>query len=92
MKPIPTNGLTPVLALFAGGVRGEGTTPELNLPRDAPGANLQLHLERQDFKIYRVEIVDPEGGLTFRSNNLIFFKQLSSYFINFRLQNVQESI
>ena len=68
-KP-PTNGLTPVLALFAGGVRGEGSTPELNLPQDARGAILQLHLERLDYKIYRAEIVDPDGNQIFRSNNL----------------------
>jgi hypothetical protein len=65
-----TNGRASVLALFAGGVRGEGKTSELNLPQDAPGATLQLHLEQQDYKIYRVEIVDPDGNRIFRKNNL----------------------
>ncbi len=60
----------PVLALFAGGVRGEGKTPELNLPQGAPGANLRLHLESQDYKVYRALVVDPDGTRVFRSGNL----------------------
>ena len=63
-------GITPILALFTGTVRAEGKTPELNLPEDAPGANLQLNLESQDYKIYRVEIVDSDGTRVFQKNKL----------------------
>ena len=65
-----TTGITPVLALFTGTVRAEGKTPELNLPEDAPGANLQLNLESQDYKNYRVEIVNSDGTRVFQNNNL----------------------
>ena len=60
----------PVIALFAGGVRGEGKMSELNLPKTAAGANLQLNLESQDYKIYQVEITDPDGNSVFRKNKL----------------------
>ncbi len=63
-------GVAPVLALFAGDVRAEGKMPELNLPKNASGANLQLNLESQDYKIYRVEIVNPDGNLILKNNNL----------------------
>ena len=63
-------GVAPVLALFAGTVRAEGKMSELNLPKNAPGANLQLNLESQDYKIYRVEIADPDGNLILQNNNL----------------------
>lgn len=61
---------TPVLALFAGGVRGGGKIPELNLPPSASGARLQLHLESQDYQTYRAEVVDPDGKRVFRSRGL----------------------
>lgn len=60
----------PILALFAGGVRAEGKMPELNLPKTASGANLQLNLESRDYKTYQVEIVDPDGRLIFKNNKL----------------------
>jgi hypothetical protein len=66
----PAEASAPVLALFAGAVRGGGKVPELNLPPDAPGADLQLHLESQDYKVYRAEVVDPDGTRVFRSGNL----------------------
>lgn len=66
----PANVTAPVLALFTGAVRGEGKTPELNLPQGASGASLRLHLESTDYKLYRAEVVDPDGKRVFRSNNL----------------------
>ncbi len=62
--------ITPILALFAGGVRGEGKMPELNLPKKAAGANLQLNLESIDYKTYSIEIVNPDGNLIFKNGKL----------------------
>ncbi|HEX7316958.1 MAG TPA: hypothetical protein VF297_23855 [Pyrinomonadaceae bacterium] len=64
------NATAPVLALFTGAVRGEGKTPELNLPQGASGASLRLHLESTDYNLYRAEVVDPDGTRVFRSGNL----------------------
>lgn len=61
----------PVLALFAGTVRSEGKTNELNLPKEAAGANLQLNLEGQDYQTYRAEIVDADGKIIYRSGKLV---------------------
>jgi hypothetical protein len=66
----PADGVVPVLALFAGAVRGEGATPVLNLPQGAQGARLRLRLESQDYQIYYAEIVNPEGVRVFQSSNL----------------------
>lgn len=63
-------GVAPVLALFAGMNRADGKMPELRLAKNASGANLQLNLESQDYKIYRVEIVDPDGNLIVQNNKL----------------------
>jgi len=63
-------GIAPVLALFSGTVRDSGRMSELNLPKNAPGASLQLNLESSDYKIYRVEIVNPDGRLVFQNNKL----------------------
>lgn len=72
----------PVLALFAGAARGdEGKTPELNLPPDAPGARLRLRLESQDYKIYRAEVVDPDGARVFRSRNLTAKNSVVNLFV-----------
>lgn len=60
----------PVLALFAGTTRSEGKTSELNLPKNAVGANLHLNLESQDYQIYRAEIVDADGNVIYRSGKL----------------------
>jgi hypothetical protein len=60
----------PVIALFAGTVRSEGKTQELNLPKNASGANLQLKLESSDYKIYLVEIVDANGNVILKNDNL----------------------
>jgi len=60
----------PVLALFAGGVRSDGKTNELNLPKTSKGANLLLNLEAQDYQIYRTEIVDENGNVIYRSGKL----------------------
>jgi len=61
---------TPVLALFTGTVRSGGKMAELNLPKNAAGANLELNLESQDYKIYQVEIVDPDGVPVMQNNRL----------------------
>ena len=66
----PAETPAPVLALFAGAVRGEGRTPVLKLPQGAQGARLQLHLESRDYKVYRAEVVDPDGAPVFRSGAL----------------------
>ncbi len=60
----------PVLALFAGVVRSDGKTNELNLPRNSQGANLVLNLEAQDYQTYRAEIVDQNGNIIYRSGKL----------------------
>lgn len=60
----------PVLALFAGTVRSEGKTNELNLPKNAQGANFQLNLESQDYQTYRAEIIDQNGNVIYRSGKL----------------------
>jgi hypothetical protein len=65
-----STGVAPVLALFAGAVRGEGKLPELNLPKNAAGANLQLNIARGDYKSYSVEIVDADGHLILKKNKL----------------------
>ena len=66
----PADAAAPVLALFAGGVRGGGKMPELNLPPGAPGVRLQLHLDTQDYQTYRAEVVDPDGKRVFHSGGL----------------------
>lgn len=58
------------LALFAGTTRSEGRAGELNLPKSAKGANLQLKLESQDYKTYRADIVNADGEVIYRSGRL----------------------
>lgn len=77
LKPTPTlekaetqNPIVTTLALFAGGVRSDGKTNELNLAKNTTAANLQLNLESQDYKIYRAEIVDQNGNVVYRSGKL----------------------
>lgn len=60
----------PVLALFAGTVRGNGKTNSVTIPRDAKGLSLQLNLESRDYKIYRAEIVDQDGNSIFKSGKI----------------------
>ena len=74
-------GIAPVLALFAGTVRSTGKMPELILPKNAPGINLQLNLESRDYKIYRVEIVNPDGNLVFHNNRLIAGSSKINFFV-----------
>lgn len=62
--------VNPVLALFAGGVRSDGKTNELNLPKSSQGASLVLNLESQDYQTYRAEIVDQNGNVIYRSGKL----------------------
>ena len=62
--------VAPILALFVGGVRSEGKMPELNLPKTASGANLQLNLESADYKIYSIEIINPDGNPIFKKGKL----------------------
>lgn len=69
-KQDSTTKITPVLALFAGTVRSDGKISELNLPKNAAGANLQLNLESQDYKNYQVELVNPDGTPVFQNKNL----------------------
>ena len=66
----PLQKVIVAIALFPGTTRSEGKTGELNLPKDAKGANLQLNLESSDYKIYRAEIVNPDGVVIFRSGRL----------------------
>ena len=66
-KPATVN---PVLALFAGTVRSEGKTKELNLPKNAGNVLLQLNLESQDYKIYQAEIVSADGEVLAKSERL----------------------
>jgi hypothetical protein len=79
-KQTPTRS-SPTLALFAGTVRAAGKTSELNLPEDAPGANLQLNLESRDYKVYRVEIVNPDGTRVFQNNNLKVKNSKINFFV-----------
>ncbi|HQU85336.1 MAG TPA: hypothetical protein PKY59_19505 [Pyrinomonadaceae bacterium] len=60
----------PILALFAGTVRGEGKTNSVMIPKDAKGLNLQMKLESQDYKNYRAEIVDQNGNSIFKSGKI----------------------
>lgn len=66
----PNKPVISTLALFTGGVRSEGKLNELNLPKNSGGANLQLNLESEDYKIYRAEIVDQDGKVVYRSGKL----------------------
>jgi hypothetical protein len=77
----PAEASAPVLALFAGAVRGEGKIPELTLPQGAPGVRLRLHLESQDYKVYRAEVVDPDGARVFRSGDLTAKNSVVSLFV-----------
>lgn len=72
---------TPFLALFAGSVRSEGKMSELQLPENASGANLQLNLESQDYKIYQIEIVDPDGRSIFQNQRLKAEKSKINFFV-----------
>lgn len=71
-----------MLALFAGDVRGEGKMPELKLPKNAPGANLQLNLESQEYKIYQIEIVNPDGNSIFKNNKLKARNSKINFFVS----------
>ncbi|MGI8786343.1 MAG: hypothetical protein ACR2HG_01095 [Pyrinomonadaceae bacterium] len=73
--------ITPILALFAGSVCSEGKMSELNLPKNAAGANLQLNLESQDYKIYQVEIVNPDGNSIFKNGKLKARNSKINFFI-----------
>jgi len=61
----------PVLALFAGTVRGNGKTTSVAIPKDAKGLSLQLNLESRDYKIYLAEIVDQDGNSIFKSGKIL---------------------
>jgi hypothetical protein len=65
-----TTTINPFLALFAGTVRSEGKTKELNLPKNAENVVLQLNLESADYKIYRAEIVTADGETISRTGKL----------------------
>lgn len=62
--------VSPVLALFTGATRAGGKTSELSLPKNAPGARIELNLESRNDKIYAVEIVNPDGEPIFRNSKL----------------------
>jgi hypothetical protein len=76
-----TKPIISTLALFAGGVRGEGKNNELNLSKNSVGANLQLNLESQDYKIYRAEILDQNGKVIYRSGKVAAKKSKINAFI-----------
>lgn len=76
-----STGLTPVLALFSGAVRSEGKLPELNLPKGADGAQLQLNLSGQSYQTYRAEVVDADGAAVFQSHNLQAKNSQISFFV-----------
>ncbi len=69
-KPPEAQPRTPVLALFAGTVRGGGSMPTLVLDDSVRNANLSLNLESRDYDRYRAEIVDPDGNVVHRSGIL----------------------
>lgn len=76
-----TKSVISTLALFAGGVRSEGKNNELNLPKNSLGANLQLNLESQDYKIYRAEILDQNGNIIYRSGKISAKKSKINAFV-----------
>jgi hypothetical protein len=76
-----SSGGAPMLALFAGTVRGEGKMSELNLPKNASGANLQLNIGGEAYKSYRVEIVDADGNFVWRNNKLKASNSTISFFV-----------
>ncbi len=55
--------------------------PELNLPKNASGANLQLNLESTDYKIYSVEIVNPDGNPIFKNTKLKVRNSKINFFV-----------
>lgn len=70
-KPPETKNVpNPVLALFAGTVRGGGKTNSVTIPKAAKGLNLQLNLESQDYKNYRAEIVDQDDKVVYKSGKI----------------------
>ncbi|MEP6900992.1 MAG: hypothetical protein ABJA66_04530 [Actinomycetota bacterium] len=73
--------VTPVLALFTGATRANGKISTLNFPENAVGAKLRLNLESQDYKIYSVEIVNPDGKLIFKNSNLKSQNSKINFFI-----------
>ena len=77
----PSSPVVTTLALFTGGVRSDGKTNELNLPKNSGGANLQLNLESQDYKTYRAEIVDQNGKIIYRSGKLSANKSKVNAFV-----------
>lgn len=70
-----------MLALFAGTLRSEGKTNELNLPKNAKGATLQLNLESVDYKNYQAELTDADGNVIFQSGRLTANKSKINFFI-----------
>jgi hypothetical protein len=65
-----TIAVNPVLVHFAGTVRSEGKTKELNLPKNAGRVVLQLNLESRDYKIYRAEVLTPDGVIISKKDRL----------------------
>lgn len=65
-----TSGVVPVLALFAGSVRGDGKLPELTLSNAMPRVFLMLNLETKYYKTYRAEIADADGNLIFKNDKI----------------------
>lgn len=73
--------VNPVLALFAGTVRGEGKIKEIKLSNNSNALSLNLNLESQDYKIYRAEVVDQDGNAVFKSGNILARRSKLSTFI-----------
>ncbi len=66
-KPVAANA---VLALFAGTLRSDGRNNELNLPKDARSATLQLNLPSIDYKSFEAQLTDADGSVLFRRPNI----------------------
>lgn len=83
----------PVLALFAGSVRSGGNMAQLDLPKAASGARLQLNVESSDYKLYRAEVIDPDGRVVFRTANISANSKKVEFFVAAtRLKNSEYSI
>ncbi len=75
------NAPNPMLALFAGTLRSGGKNNVLTLPENSKGATLQLNLESNDYKVFKVELNDADGKIIFRKNNLKSRKSAINVFI-----------
>ncbi len=80
-NPVEKRAPNPVLTLFAGTLRSEGKSYELNLPENASGATFRLNLESVDYKTFQAELTDAEGRVIFRRADLKPQRSLLNLFI-----------